>query len=136
MLNQAAMSMTTSQDTDYRGSAQEFVYSFKYGYLFQGRLYRWQRKRRGRPNWHSPKAAMVTFFQKHDQSANSARGERISALDSRGRLKAATALMLPGPGMPVLFQGQEFGSSKPFMVFADHKAELAASTIETAAAAT
>lgn len=68
---------------------------------------------------------MVTFIQNHDQIANSAWGERISALTSPGRLKALTALMLLGPGTPMLFQGQEFASSKPFLFFADHKPELA-----------
>ncbi len=124
----ATVALTGKADayyTDYRGSAQEFVSSMKYGYLFQGQVYRWQRKRRGTPNWHPPRAAMVTFIQNHDQIANSARGERIAALTSPGRLKAVTALMLLGPGTPMLFQGQEFSSSKPFLFFADHKPELA-----------
>ncbi|RPH80244.1 MAG: DUF3459 domain-containing protein, partial [Candidatus Rokuibacteriota bacterium] len=44
---------------------------------------------------------------------------------SPGRYKAMTALMLLGPGTPMLFQGQEFGASAPFLYFADHKPELA-----------
>jgi maltooligosyltrehalose trehalohydrolase len=36
-----------------------------------------------------------------------------------------TALMLLGPGTPMLFQGQEFCSSSPFLYFADHEPSLA-----------
>ena len=43
-----------------------------------------------------------------------------------GDLRAMTALMLLAPATPMLFQGQEFGSTRPFLYFADHDAELAA----------
>ena len=111
--------------TDYRGKPQEFVSAMKYGYLYQGQWYRWQKKRRGRSNLGLPRAAMVTFIQNHDQVANSARGQRVQELSAPGVLKAITALTLLGPGTPMLFQGQEFAASSPFLYFADHKPELA-----------
>jgi len=111
--------------TDYRGSAQEFVSALKYGYLYQGQWYRWQKKRRGTATLGLPRPAMVTFIQNHDQIANSARGQRIHEIASPGKLKALTAATLLGPGTPMLFQGQEFASSKRFFFFADHKPELA-----------
>jgi maltooligosyltrehalose trehalohydrolase len=111
--------------TDYRGTAQEFVSALKYGYLYQGQWYQWQEKRRGTPSLHVRRPAMITFIQNHDQVANSARGKRISDLTSPGRLRAMTAVTLLGPGTPMLFQGQEFAASSPFLFFADHKPELA-----------
>ncbi|MDQ2945326.1 MAG: DUF3459 domain-containing protein, partial [Acidobacteriota bacterium] len=111
--------------TDYRGSAQEFLSALKYGYLYQGQWYRWQKKRRGTSTLGTPRPAMVTFIQNHDQIANSARGQRIHELTSPGKLKAMTAVTLLGPGTPMLFQGQEFASSKRFFFFADHRPELA-----------
>src|SRR5439155_828523 len=69
-------------------------------------------------------AKFVTFLQNHDQVANSARGLRCHLLTSPGRYKALTALMLLGPGTPMLFQGQEFAASSPFQFFADHNPEL------------
>jgi maltooligosyltrehalose trehalohydrolase len=110
--------------TDYKGTPQEFISSMKYGYLYQGQRYKWQRKRRGTPGLDINPAAMVTFIQNHDQIANSAYGKRCSALTSPGKLRAITALMLLAPGTPMLFQGQEFGASSPFLFFADHRAEL------------
>src|SRR5262249_15322459 len=61
----------------------------------------------------------------HDQVANSARGLRCHALTSPGRFKALSALLLLGPGTPMLFQGQEVAASSPVFYFADHKPELA-----------
>jgi maltooligosyltrehalose trehalohydrolase len=57
--------------------------------------------------------------------ANSAYGDRCGKLASPGKLRAITALLLLGPGTPMLFQGQEFGASSPFLFFADHGPELA-----------
>jgi len=67
----------------------------------------------------------VNFIQNHDQIANSLRGLRLVQLTSPGRLRALTALLLLAPGTPMLFQGQEFGASTPFLYFADHNPELA-----------
>lgn len=111
--------------TDYRGTAQELLSAVKYGYLYQGQWYRWQQKRRGTPNLGAPHAAMINFIQNHDQIANSAYGQRIHQRTSPGMLKAITTLTLLAPGTPMLFQGQEFGASSPFLYFADHKPELA-----------
>ncbi len=111
--------------TDYRGSPQEFISALKYGYLYQGQWYRWQKKRRGSSNLGLPRPGMVSFIQNHDQVANSARGQRARELSSPGVLKALTALTLLGPATPMLFQGQEFAASNPFLFFADHKPDLA-----------
>jgi maltooligosyltrehalose trehalohydrolase len=111
--------------SDYKGSPQEFVSSAKYGYLFQGQRYKWQRKRRGTPTFDLPPEVFVNFIENHDQVANSARGARLHQLTSPGRLRALTALLLLAPATPMLFQGQEFASSAPFLYFADHEPGLA-----------
>ena len=111
--------------TDYRGRPQELVSAVKHGFLYQGQHYAWQRRRRGTPARDVPTAAFVAYLQNHDQVANSARGERLHAATSPGRWRAMTALLLLGPATPMLFQGQEFAASSPFLYFADHPAELA-----------
>jgi maltooligosyltrehalose trehalohydrolase len=112
--------------TDYLGAPQEFVSAMKYGYLYQGQWYKWQKQRRGTPAFGLPRPAFVNFIQNHDQVANSARGLRSHQIASPGRYRAMTALILLGPGTPMLFQGQEFAASAPFLYFADHAADLAA----------
>jgi maltooligosyltrehalose trehalohydrolase len=119
----AVVALTGRNDayyTDYQGSPQEFLSAVKYGYLYQGQRYKWQSKRRGTPALGIPPAQFVTYIENHDQLANSGRGDRLNKQTSPGRLKAMTALLLLAPGTPMLFQGQEFGATTPFLFFADH----------------
>jgi maltooligosyltrehalose trehalohydrolase len=111
--------------TDYCGHAQEFVSAAKYGFLYQGQRYKWQKKTRGTPALDLAAESFVVFLQNHDQVANSANGWRCDQLSSPGRLRAMTAYLLLMPGIPMLFQGQEFGASSPFFYFADQEAGLA-----------
>lgn len=111
--------------SDYLGNPQEFISAVKWGYLYQGQRYFWQKKRRGSPSLDLDPGCFVAFIQNHDQVANSAHGLRCHALTSPGRYRAMTALMLLAPATPMLFQGQEFASSSPFFYFADHNKELA-----------
>ncbi len=123
----AVVALTGRNDayyTDYLGKPQEFISAVKYGYLFQGQRYKWQSKRRGTPAFGIPPARFVNYIENHDQLANSGRGDRLGKLTSPGRLRAMTALLLLAPGTPMLFQGQEFGASSPFLFFADHTETL------------
>jgi maltooligosyltrehalose trehalohydrolase len=111
--------------TDFKGTPQEFISSLKWGYLYQGQWFAWQGKRRGTPSLDLNPSRFVTYLQNHDQVANSLRGERIHQMANPGIYRAITALFLLGPGTPLLFQGQEFAASAPFLYFADHNPELA-----------
>jgi len=110
--------------SDYLGKPQEFISMYKYGFLYQGQYYKWQKKRRGTPSFYMESSALVNFIQNHDQIANSGRGLRIDKVASLGSYKAITALMILSPGTPMLFQGEEYASASPFFYFADHKEEL------------
>ncbi len=105
--------------TDYRGKPQEFISAAKYGYLYQGQYYLWQKSCRGTPAFEIGPEAFVGFIENHDQVSNSNNGTRVRFVTSPGRFRALTALLLLGPWTPMLFQGQEFGSSKPFTYFAE-----------------
>ena len=89
--------------TDYQGKPQEFISLVKYGYLYQGQRYKWQKQRRGTPDLRLPPAKFVTYIQNHDQIANSGRGERVQFMTNPGRLRAMTALMLLAPVTPMLY---------------------------------
>jgi maltooligosyltrehalose trehalohydrolase len=112
--------------TDYLGSAQELVSAAKRGFLYQGQRYAWHRARRGSSAVELPASAFVVYLENHDQVANSERGERLNRLAAPGAYRAMVALCLLMPGVPMLFQGQEFDSSRPFVFFADHEPALAA----------
>jgi maltooligosyltrehalose trehalohydrolase len=121
----AATGHNAAYYSDHRGSPQELVSAVKWGFLFQGQRYHWQKQRRGKPALDLDPARFVVFLENHDQVANSARGARLHQLSDPGRTRALTALLLLAPGTPMLFQGQEFASSAPFLYFADHTPELA-----------
>jgi maltooligosyltrehalose trehalohydrolase len=121
------VALTGSRDgyyCDYTGRAQEIISAIKYGFLYQGQYYFWQKQRRGSPLRHSPRSACIHFLQNHDQVGNTGVGDRIDTLTSQRRYRAAAALLLLGPQTPLLFMGQEFGASTRFMFFADHQPEL------------
>jgi maltooligosyltrehalose trehalohydrolase len=112
--------------TDHHGGPQEFVSAAKYGYLFQGQRYAWQKQTRGTSTRGAEPWAFVNFIENHDQLANCGDGSRIHQTTTPGRYRAMSALFILMPGTPMLFQGQEFGASAPFRYFADHRPELAA----------
>jgi maltooligosyltrehalose trehalohydrolase len=111
--------------TDYLGTPGEFVAMARRGFLYQGQYWSWLRKPRGSSTRGLPHSAFVTFLENHDQVANSADGARLRQQTDAGEYRAMTAFLLLGPNTPMLFQGQEFGSTSPFLFFADHNPELA-----------
>jgi maltooligosyltrehalose trehalohydrolase len=112
--------------SDFLGRPEELVAACEYGYLYQGQWSQWQEKPRGTPALDIPPWAFITFLENHDQVSNSLGGRRVHQLSHPGRYRAMTALLLLGPGTPMLFHGQEFGATTPYLFFADHHAELAA----------
>jgi len=105
--------------SDYTGCPQEFIAAAKYGYLYQGQPYSWQEAPRGYPSLDLKADAFVSFLENHDQVSNSATGDRVRLQTSPGRYRAMTALLLLGPWTPLLFQGEEFGASTPFLYFSE-----------------
>ncbi|MBV8231939.1 MAG: malto-oligosyltrehalose trehalohydrolase [Planctomycetaceae bacterium] len=106
--------------SDYLGTPQELISALKWGFLFQGQYFSWQKKARGSPTYDLPAPAFITYLENHDQVSNSARGDRLRTLTSPAQYKAMAALWLLAPGTPMPFQGQEFGATNPFPYFADH----------------
>ncbi|WP_447553813.1 malto-oligosyltrehalose trehalohydrolase [Vreelandella sp. EE22] len=94
------------------------------GFIYQGAASR-HGHRRGEPSGHLPPTAFVAFLQNHDQTGNRALGERLSVLADPDGLAAATLLLLLSPMVPLLFMGEEWGSTRPFLFFTEHNETLA-----------
>jgi len=77
----------------------------------------------GRPADDVPPSRFVAFAQNHDQVGNRALGERLGRLVDRDAARAAAALLLTSPFIPLLFQGEEWNASTPFQYFTDHDEE-------------
>jgi maltooligosyltrehalose trehalohydrolase len=95
------------------------------GFLFQGQHSEHLGAPRGEASAELPPTAFVLFLQNHDQIGNRAFGERLGALAHPASLAAATALLLLSPQIPLLFMGEEWAASAPFLFFTDHNPELA-----------
>jgi len=87
------------------------------GFLFQGEEMPHLGRARGEPSAHLPPTAFVLFLQNHDQVGNRAMGERLDAIAAPEALRAATALLLLCPQIPMLFMGEEWGATAPFLFF-------------------
>ena len=101
----------------------------QWGFLYQVQQYRFHNRRRGRPAAVIPRYRFVSFLENHDQVSNSGRGLRLHQMTSPARFRALTTYLLLIPATPLLFQGQEYGSTRPFMYFADHHPDLAATIL-------
>ncbi|WP_375381260.1 malto-oligosyltrehalose trehalohydrolase [uncultured Sphingomonas sp.] len=96
------------------------------GFIYQGQgSPNHDGKPRGKPSGHLPPTRFVSFLQNHDQVGNRALGERLTAMVSEDRLRAATLLLLLAPQIPLLFMGEEEGCDAPFLFFTDFHDELA-----------
>jgi 1,4-alpha-glucan branching enzyme/maltooligosyltrehalose trehalohydrolase len=71
-----------------------------------------------------PLGTMVNFAQNHDQAGNRPFGERLRELVPSGAGPLATLLALMTPAIPMLFFGEEFGATTPWLYFADWDGDL------------
>ena len=110
---------------------RRFACALAEGFIYQGQpsVFR-QGQRRGEPSVRLPAQAFVSFLQTHDQVGNRAFGERIHALGDPVLVRAALACLLLSPHVPMLFMGDEFAASSPFLYFCDFGPDLAAAVSE------
>ncbi len=96
------------------------------GFAYQGEpsLYR-DGEERGEASRDLPPTSFVSFLQNHDQVGNRAFGERITALASPEAVRAAAAIYLLSPQVPMLFMGEEWAAEEPFLFFCDFEEDLA-----------
>lgn len=96
------------------------------GFAFQGEYSAYRGATRGKPSSDLPPTAFVNFLQNHDQIGNRAFGERLTTLAEPAALDAATAILLLSPSPPLLFMGQEWDATTPFLFFCDFAGALGA----------
>jgi 1,4-alpha-glucan branching enzyme len=94
------------------------------GFAWQGEHSAFRGAPRGEPSAALPPTAFVSFLQNHDQVGNRAHGERLASLADEEALKALLAILLLAPSPPLLFMGEEWGSTQPFFFFCDFPDEL------------
>ena len=106
--------------------AEKLARALAQGFIYQGEPSRHHNgEPRGTPSADLPPTAFVSFLQNHDQIGNRALGERLTRLADPKSLRAATALLLLCPQIPLIFMGDELGATTPFLFFTDFHGDLA-----------
>jgi maltooligosyltrehalose trehalohydrolase len=109
----------------YKGRAEDLARVLENGWFYTGQSYPfWKGRPRGESCRHLPTSTFVTCIENHDQVGNRARGERLAHLIGPSAYRAASALLCLSPYPPLLFMGQEWAASTPFLYFTDHAGEL------------
>ncbi len=102
------------------GSVAQLAKALRNAYVYDGCYSQFRRRCHGRPPSGLSGHRFIGYAQTHDQIGNRAKGERTSMLMNLGSLKIAAALVMAAPFVPMLFQGEEWGASTPFMYFSGH----------------
>ncbi|MEB3291167.1 MAG: malto-oligosyltrehalose trehalohydrolase [Leptolyngbya sp.] len=90
------------------------------GFAYDGVYSHYRRRRHGNDARDRPPQQFVVYAQNHDQVGNRRLGERLSTLVSFESLKLAAGTVLFSPYVPMLFMGEEYGETAPFLYFIDH----------------
>jgi maltooligosyltrehalose trehalohydrolase len=109
---------------DFSGSVADLAATIRDGWFYQGQYSAHNGAPRGTDPSGLPRPRMVVCLQNHDQIGNRALGERLHHQIPLALYRALSALLLFVPETPLLFMGQEWAASTPFLYFTDHHAEL------------
>ncbi len=105
------------------GRTEHLAKSLREGFVYSGQYSRFRKRNHGSSSKDIPPERFVVFSQNHDQTGNRMNGERLSSLVSFESLKLAAGLVLLSPYIPLLFMGEEYGETAPFLYFVSHSDE-------------
>jgi maltooligosyltrehalose trehalohydrolase len=105
------------------GSVADVAKALGNGYVYEGQYSRHRRRRHGRRPVGVSGHRFVGYAQTHDQVGNRARGERVAQLAGAARAKLGAAVVLTSAFVPMLFMGEGWAASSPFLYFTDHPDE-------------
>jgi maltooligosyltrehalose trehalohydrolase len=108
----------------YEGTTAELARALRQGWLYQGEPYPPTGESRGTPATGLSPQSFVHCIQNHDQTGNRAHGERLNHQVELDVYRAVSALLLLSPCTPLLWMGQEWAATTPFLYFTDHPEEL------------
>ncbi|HUY80414.1 MAG TPA: malto-oligosyltrehalose trehalohydrolase [Acidobacteriaceae bacterium] len=106
------------------GRMADVAKALRTAFVYDGKYSGYRDRVHGRPVEGLPLWRFLGFAQNHDQVGNRATGDRLHMRTSLGRVKIAAALVLMAPFVPLIFQGEEWAASSPFLYFTDHEEDL------------
>ncbi len=102
------------------GHLSDLATAITQGFVYQGQRSLFRKRPHGTPSRYLPGERFVVYSQNHDQVGNRAHGDRLSTLVPFSALKLAAGLVLCAPNIPLLFMGEEYGETAPFLYFTSH----------------
>jgi maltooligosyltrehalose trehalohydrolase len=118
--------LLTSERSGYYadfGGAGRMAKAMAEGFVYDGQFSPFRGRRHGVSSCHQPAERFVVCSQNHDQVGNRALGDRLGTLTSYESMKLAAAVVLLSPCVPLLFMGEEYGETAPFLYFVSHSDE-------------
>ena len=109
---------------DYSGALPDIATTIRQGWFYRGQFSAYRGKPRGTDPAGVPLERIVVCLQNHDQIGNRPFGERLHHQIEPACFRALSALLLCLPETPLLFMGQEWAASTPFLFFTDHHTNL------------
>jgi len=131
--HQVRVALTGERDgyyADYAGTAQDLAATISQNWFFHGQLSPHLGHARGAPAADLAPAHFIYCIQNHDQVGNRALGDRLNHVVPLDAYRAASVLLLLVPQTPLLWMGQEWAASTPFLFFTDHNPELGRAVTE------
>jgi maltooligosyltrehalose trehalohydrolase len=105
------------------GELGQLAKALEQSFVYDGIYSQYRERVHGRPAGHLSQHRFLGYIQNHDQVGNRALGDRLREVSGFDHAKIAAAFVLMGPFIPLLFQGEEWAASSPFLYFADHEDE-------------
>jgi maltooligosyltrehalose trehalohydrolase len=102
------------------GRPEDLAKALSEGFVYQGQFSKFRNRPHGTPTRGLSPPRFVFSLQNHDQVGNRPRGERLITLLPREAWEPLAAILLLGPGLPLLFMGEEYGETRPFLYFTSH----------------
>jgi maltooligosyltrehalose trehalohydrolase len=109
---------------DFSGSTEDIAATLRQGWFYTGQIAPSQGTPRGTDAGLVRPEQCVICLQNHDQIGNRADGARLTDHIDLATYRALSVLLLLAPQTPLLFMGQEWAATTPFLFFTDHHAEL------------
>jgi len=119
----AVRTLLTGEDRGYfadYGRIDHLAKALREGFVYSGQYSRHRKRRHGSSSKDRPAEQFVVFCQNHDQVGNRLNGDRLSQLVPFETLKLAAGILLLSPYVPLLFMGEEYGETAPFLYFVSH----------------
>ena len=102
------------------GKFNDLATAIKDRFVYAGRYSSFRQRRHGNSSTQRSPSQFVVYAQNHDQIGNRAKGDRHSSLVPFDMLKVSNAIVLLAPYLPLLYMGEEYGETAPFLYFIDH----------------